>query len=106
MERYILLNREQAAAAARLEVAVVQHYADAGLISPDAGYGENDLADLRVVRRMMVDLELDHPAIEIILQMRRRMLSMQRELRQLQAHSRRAPFAPALVIDADWDDVM
>ena len=36
-----LLNQEEAAAAVALEVTVVRHYADSGLIAPSQGYDES-----------------------------------------------------------------
>lgn len=101
------LSREQAAAQALLEVTIVEYYASSGVIAPSGdGYGDEQLGELRVVRRLMTDLELDHTAIEVILRMRQRMIGLQRELAQLQAELRRAQRQrmAAHWIEADWAD--
>ena len=101
------LSREQAAAETLLEVTIVEYYASSGVIAPAGdGYSEEQLAELRAARRLMADLELDHPAVEVILRMRQRMIGLQRELAQLQAELRRAQRQRVVThwIEADWDD--
>lgn len=101
------LNREQAAAQTLLEVTIVEYYASSGVIAPAGdGYGDEQLADLRAVRRLMTDLELDHAAIEVILRMRQRMIAMQRELAQLQAELRRTQRQRMAThwIEAEWNE--
>ena len=102
----VRLSLEEAAALASLEVAVVRYCAEAGLIAPAAGYGEAELAELRRVRRLIDDLELNMPAVEVMLRMRRRMLALQAELRRLELELRRAgrPMAARLLEDADWEE--
>src|SRR6188474_3017329 len=79
------LNPDEAAAATRMDVRVVWRYADLDLITPSAaGYNDAELAALRRVRRLHEDLELDHPAIEIILRMRRQIEALQVDIRRLE----------------------
>jgi hypothetical protein len=67
------LNR----AATRLDTSIVWRYADLKLITPSPeGYGDDDLAELRRVRRLWQDLGFDHPTIEVILRLRRRILTL------------------------------
>ena len=85
------LDPEEAAVITNVEVRIVQHYADLGLITPSPeGYTEDDLAELRRVRRLREELELDHPAIEIILRMRRRIQILQAEIHRLELAIRAA----------------
>jgi hypothetical protein len=102
------LNPEQAAAETRMDVRVVWRYADLGLITPSAaGYSDAELAELRRVRRLHDDLELDHPAIEIILRMRRQIAALQAEIRrmQLEIRSTRRPPGRSGWVEAEWDDL-
>lgn len=104
---YLLLSLDEVAAAVALEAAVVRRYAEIGLIRPGRpGYAPADLAELRRVRRLMDDLELDHSAIEIVLRMRRQILALQAEVRrmsaELRAAQRRRP--PRSWADAERDD--
>ena len=47
------LNPDEAAAASKIDVRIVWHYANLGLITPSpAGYTDDDLAELRRVRRL------------------------------------------------------
>jgi len=103
------LNPDEAAAATNLEVSIVWHYADLGLItSAPEGYADSELAELRRVRRLREELELDHPAIEIILRMRRRIHTLQAEIRRLElavldAHS---PRGQQEWVEAEWDELL
>ena len=97
----------EAAAAVALDVTVVRRYAELGLIAPPAhGYSASELAELRRVRRLMEDLELDHPAIEVILRMRRHVLALQAEVRRLEVELRAARQGRAADwIEAEWRDL-
>lgn len=103
-----LLNQAEAARATALDLAVVRLCADSGIVAPHEGYGEDDLAELRRVRRLMSDLELDQPAIEIILRMRRQMLSLQAQVARLERDLRtaRRPARTLAWVDADWSDML
>jgi DNA-binding transcriptional MerR regulator len=101
------LNPDEAAAATRIDVRVVWRYADLGLITPSSeGYTEENLAELRCVRRLQEDLELDHPAIEIILRMRRHIHALQAEIRRLELtiQAARRPRGQPDWVEAEWDD--
>ena len=102
------LNPDEAAAATRMDVRVVWRYADLGLITPSgAGYSDAELAELRRVRRLHEDLELDHSAIEIILRMRRQIAALQADIRRLELAvraARRRPRPPNWV-EAEWEDL-
>lgn len=103
-----LFTQDEAATAATLELAVVQWCAASGLIAPPEGYSEPDLAELRRVRRLIEDLGLDFPAIEVVLRMRQRLLSLQAQLQRLEAELRLARRIPAasLWVDAEWTDIL
>ncbi len=79
------LSMEETASITGLPVAVVRFYAECGLIVPATGYTEEHICELRRVRRLMHDLELEQDAIEILLRMRQRILALEQEVRQLQA---------------------
>jgi DNA-binding transcriptional MerR regulator len=104
----VRLNPDDAAAAAcRMDVGTVWQYAELGLITPSPeGYSDDDLAELRRVRRLREELELDHPAIEIVLRMRRRIVSLEGRIRKLES----APLAAHGSrdqedwIEAEWYD--
>ena len=102
------LNPDEAAAASKMQVSILWHYADLGLITPSSeGYSDGDLAELRRVRRLREELELDHPAIEIILRMRRRIHALQAEIRRLELAvlDVRSPRGQQDWIEAEWDDL-
>ncbi len=67
---------------------------------------EADLAELRRVRRLIEDLGLDYPAIEVVLRMRRRLLALQADMQRLQTELRAIRPAPrqATWIDAEWTE--
>jgi len=108
MASYTLLTIEEAAAAAALDVEIVRYVAELGLVAPAAGYGDAELAELRRVRRLIDDLDLALPAVEVVLRMRRRMLALQAEVLELRAELRRAGRRPILRLrqDGDWEDWM
>ena len=102
-----LLNQEEAAESAALTVAMVRWLSECGLVDPAQGYDELDLAELRRVHRLMEELELDQPAVEVVLRMRQRLLALQAEVRVLQREvrmSRRTSQYTAF-IDAEWTDL-
>jgi hypothetical protein len=102
-----LLNQEEAAGAAALAVAIVRWLAERELIDPAGGYTEADLAQLRRVHRLIEDLELDQPAIEVVLRMRQRLLALQAELQRLETELRgtRRTVRLTTFIDAEWTDL-
>jgi DNA-binding transcriptional MerR regulator len=103
------LNPEEAAEATSVDVHVVWRYAELGLITPSPqGYTENDLAELRRVRRLREHLELDHPAIEIVLRMCRHIQALQDQIRHLQRELRTAHGARAQLdwVEAEWHDLV
>ena len=102
------LNPDEAAAASKIDVRIVWHYANLGLITPSPeGYTDGELAELRRVRRLREDLELDHPAIEIILRMGRRIQALQAEVRRLELTLRAARRLPDQSdwLEAEWDEL-
>jgi DNA-binding transcriptional MerR regulator len=102
---YHVFSIDEAADAAGLEVTIVRHYAELGLIAPaPQGYGAPELAELRCVRRLMDDLELDLPAVEVVLRMRRQILALQEQLRRIE-RERRTPRAGAVAewVEAEWE---
>jgi len=70
----------KAANQAGLEVRVVRHCVEVGLV--DERLAERDLAELRRVRRLSA-LGVNLPGIEIVLRMRRRIEELQAELDRL-----------------------
>jgi hypothetical protein len=102
------LDAHQAAQLARLDVTIVWHYAEIGLIipsgpSPEEGYTEAEIAELRRVRRLHDDLGLDHAAIEIVLRMARRIRELSEELRRREtARPFRSPVREWT--EAEWED--
>ena len=102
-----LLDQDEAAAVTALEVMVVRLCAESGLIAPAQGYGEAELAELRRVRRLINDLGLDHPAIEVVLRMRRRLLALQAEVQRLETELRmsRGIARRTTWVDAEWTDL-
>ena len=78
------LKVEEAAAATRLEIRLLWQFAEEGWIAPSPeGYSEEDLNELRRIRRLHEQLELDFPAIEIVLRLTRRIRELQLELERL-----------------------
>ena len=101
------LDEHEAAAVVALDVAVVRAYAQRGVIAPAHGYTAADLAELRRVRRLMEDFELDASAIDIVLRMRRQLLALQAEVRRLEAELQQARRGHDVAswTDAMWTDV-
>lgn len=78
------LKVEEAAAATRIEISMLWQFAEEGWISPSPeGYSEEDLAELRRIRRLHEQLGLDYSAIEIVLRLTRRIRELQIELERL-----------------------
>lgn len=100
-------NADEAAAMTGLDVSIVWHYADLGLISPSSeGYTHQDLAELRCVRRLRQDLALEHEAIEIILRMRRRTHALLAEVRALESARQTSgiPWSQQDWLEAEWTE--
>ena len=99
-------DEHEAAVATGLELRIVRAYTESALIGQAEGYGEADLAELRRIRRLVEDLELEHPAIEVVLRMRRRLLALQAEVQRLESELRRSRAAapPGTWLDAEWTD--
>jgi hypothetical protein len=99
------VDAHQAAQLARLDVTVVWHYAEIGLIVPseEEGYTESEIAELRRVRRLHDQLELDYSAVEVVLRMSRRIRELSEELRKVQTAR---PFRSEVRdwAEAEWED--
>lgn len=94
---------DSAAAACGLPVTVVRYYIQIGLVTPVGGFSAADLAELRRVRRLMTELELNEEAVEVILRMRQRILVLEAELGRLRSDLQRRP--PATGVgwsEAEW----
>ena len=102
-----LLSESEAAAAAALDVALVRLCAEHGLIAPTQGYADDELAELRRVRRLTEVLDLDFAGVEVVLRMRRHVLALQAEVQRLERELRRARpmVGPAIWVDAEWTEV-
>ena len=101
------LDAEGAAKLARIDVTMVWHYAEIGLVTPTAeGYSEAEVAELRRVRRLHEDLGLDQESIEIVLVMARRIRELQAEIRGLQSASSAGSEGERDWTEADWEDCL
>jgi hypothetical protein len=99
-----LLDAEEVARIARIDGTLVGHYAEIGLVAPSAeGYSESEVAELRRVRRLHDDLGLDHEAIEIVLQMARRIRELLAEIRRLESE-RPASRDESEWLEAEWEE--
>ena len=93
------LDAHEVARATRMDVTLVWHYAEVGLVTPSPeGYSQAEVAELRRVRRLHEDLGLDDAAIEIVLQMARRIRELSTEIRRLESAR---PMARG---EQDWSD--
>jgi DNA-binding transcriptional MerR regulator len=102
------LTPDEAAAASQIDISIVWYYTDLGLITPsEIGYSDDDLAELRRVRRLREELELDHAAIEIVLRMRRRIQALEAQIRYLERElpTGRGPRGQPDWLEAEWDDL-
>lgn len=98
------LDAHEVARVTRLDVTLVWHYAEIGLITPSAkGYSEAEVAELRRVRRLHEDLGLDYAAIEIVLQMSRRIRDLSAEVRRLESE-RPLGRDERDWMDAEWEE--
>jgi DNA-binding transcriptional MerR regulator len=104
-----MMTLDEAATIAGLPVAVVQYYAQLGLIGPATGYTNADICELRRARRLMDDLGLEPEAVEVVLRMRRRILALEGEVQQLRAtqmaHRRALVRDMARWLEAEWNEV-
>lgn len=94
-----LLDAHEVARVTQMDVTLVWHYAELGLITPSPeGYSQAEVAELRRVRRLHEDLGLDHEAIEIVVQMARRIRELSAEIRRLESER------PRVRDERDWMD--
>jgi MerR HTH family regulatory protein len=85
-EREELLDAEEAARLARIDLTLVVRCAEMGLVTPASkGYSGADLAELRRVRRLHDDLGLDFESIQVVLDMLHRIRELQGQVRRLQS---------------------
>jgi MerR family transcriptional regulator/heat shock protein HspR len=82
-------------------------YERKGLVQPSRTvgrtrlYSEDDVGDVRRILRLTRDLGVNLAGVEIILRMRRQMLSMQQELEELASYVRQQPGAAGPDAHAD-----
>jgi DNA-binding transcriptional MerR regulator len=99
-----LFDAEEVARMARIDVTLVGHYAEIGLVTPSPeGYSEIEVAELRRARRLHEDLGLDRDAVEIVLRMARRIRELSAELRRLESERFAARDVPDW-LEAEWED--
>jgi len=92
-----LFDAEEVARVTRMDVTLVGHYAEIGLVTPSPeGYSEAEVAELRRARRLHEDLGLDREAVEIVLRMARRIRELSAAIRRLESER------PALRDESDW----
>jgi len=100
------LDAHEVARVTRMDVTLVWHYAELGLVAPSPeGYSEADVAELRRVRRLHEDLGLDHAAVEIVLQMGRRIRELSAEVRRLESERRPAARGELDWLEAEWEEL-
>ncbi len=80
-ERNTPISIDTAAQQAQVDVYVVRHCVEVGLI--EENLSERDLAKLRRVRRLMT-LGVNLPGVEVVLHMRRRIQELQAEVIRLE----------------------
>ena len=80
-EQMTSITIKTAARRAGVDVYVVQHCVEVGLVERDMT--ERDLAELRRIRRLMA-LGVNLPGVEVILRMRRRIQQLEAELIRLE----------------------
>lgn len=98
------LDAHEVARVTRMDVTLVWRYAELGLVTPSpGGYSEAEVAELRRVRRLHEDLGLDHAAVEIVLQMGRRIRELSAEVRRLESERPAARDEPDW-LEADWEE--
>ncbi|ABQ91458.1 MAG: hypothetical protein J7463_14800 [Roseiflexus sp.] len=98
------INPETLAAQTGLPVEVIQELIDLGLIGTLPEPTETDLRELRRVRRLIDTLGLSHEAVDVILQMRRRLVALQNEVAQLRMElsERHRVERTSVWIEAEW----
>jgi len=98
------INPETLAAQTGLPVEVIQELIDLGLIGMLPEPTETDLRELRRVRRLIDTLGLSHEAVDVILQMRRRLVALQNEVAQLRMElsERHRVERTSVWIEAEW----
>ena len=83
-------SEQETAKYSRLEVQVIRHLFDAGVMSgievigEERRYSDEDLTQLRRVRRLYQDLGVNLEGIEIIMRLTARVEALQRDLAQYQ----------------------
>lgn len=98
------LDAQEVARVTRIDVTLVRHYAELGLITPSPeGYSEAEVAELRRVRRLHEDLGLDPAAIEIVLRMARRIRELSAQVRRLES-DRPMSRDERDWIEAEWEE--
>ena len=99
------INPETLAAQTGLPVEVIQELIDLGLIGMLPEPTETDLRELRRVRRL-IELGLSHEAVDVILQMRRRLVALQNEVAQLRMElaERHRVERTSVWIEAEWGE--
>ena len=101
-----LLDAEEVARVARIDVTLVGHYAEIGLVTPSPeGYSEVEVAELRRARRLQEDLGLELEAVEIVLQMARRIRELSAEVRRLESERPAARDEPEW-LEAEWEECL
>jgi DNA-binding transcriptional MerR regulator len=99
-------DADEVARVTRMDVTLVWHYAELGLVTPSPeGYSEADVAELRRVRRLHEDLGLDHAAVEIVLQMGRRIRELSAEVRRLESERRAEARDEIDWMEAEWEEL-
>ncbi|WP_448543897.1 hypothetical protein [Roseiflexus sp.] len=98
------INPETLAAQTGLPVEVIQELIDLELIGTLPEPTETDLRELRRVRRLIDTLGLSHEAVDVILQMRRRLVALQNEVAQLRMElsERHRVERTSVWIEAEW----
>jgi DNA-binding transcriptional MerR regulator len=101
-----LFDAEEVARVVRIDVTLVSHYAEIGLVTPSPeGYSEVEVAELRRARRLHQDLGLDLEAVEIVLQMARRIRELSDEIRRLESERLAAREVPDW-LEAEWEECL
>jgi hypothetical protein len=101
-----LFDAEEVARMARIDVTLVGHYAEIGLVTPaPEGYSEVEVAELRRARRLHEDLGLDREAVEVVLRMARRIRELSTEIRRLESGRPVVRDEPDW-LEAEWEECL